>query len=315
MSEPQALSTPFNLVDTNAMQFLTQNITAVFGEYGRKWLDLLPKIIEHLSAHWTLSQLTPVNNMTFHYVAKAHSQQYGAVVLKIGLDAGSLLQERHALDWFHGEGAVHLLDCNEKYQALLLQQAIPGESLAISGCAEQSKITHYLNLLDKLHRTLQNPSDGYPHIKDWLRAIEQVETNRIPLRLLYKASSLTKELLTSQEPVILLHGDLHHDNVLSHGDKWLAIDPKPVYGERAFEIRCIDFLSERGRLLSSQLFIQQYTHIVELVSAQSGLNAQKLVGWDFVRMVLAAVWSVQDHSCPLWAIKHAQAIESTDLLS
>ncbi len=47
---------------------------------------------------------------------------------------------------------------------------------------------------------------------------------------------LAQELLLSQGEPVLLHGDLHHYNLLQHQDTWLAIDPKGVVGEREFEI-------------------------------------------------------------------------------
>jgi streptomycin 6-kinase len=34
---------------------------------------------------------------------------------------------------------------------------------------------------------------------------------------------------------VFLHADLHHENILSHGDSWIAIDPKGEYGELAYE--------------------------------------------------------------------------------
>jgi streptomycin 6-kinase len=46
---------------------------------------------------------------------------------------------------------------------------------------------------------------------------------------------LYAELLPSQEAQVVLHGDLHHYNILSSGDQWKAIDPKGVIGEPVYE--------------------------------------------------------------------------------
>lgn len=53
------------------MKQLEQNIINIFGKAGEEWLANLPVMIAELSAYWGLEQLTPVKNMTFHYVAKA----------------------------------------------------------------------------------------------------------------------------------------------------------------------------------------------------------------------------------------------------
>ena len=34
---------------------------------------------------------------------------------------------------------------------------------------------------------------------------------------------------------MVLHGDLHHDNVLRHGDGWVVIDPHGYVGDAAVE--------------------------------------------------------------------------------
>jgi streptomycin 6-kinase len=50
------------------------------------------------------------------------------------------------------------------------------------------------------------------------------------------AESLFRELIASSESPVLLHGDLHHFNILSaRRQPWLAIDPKGVAGEPAYE--------------------------------------------------------------------------------
>ena len=51
-----------------------------------------------------------------------------------------------------------------------------------------------------------------------------------------KAESLFAGLLASMDAPVVLHGDLHHFNILSaQRQPWLAIDPKVVPGEPAYE--------------------------------------------------------------------------------
>jgi streptomycin 6-kinase len=40
-------------------------------------------------------------------------------------------------------------------------------------------------------------------------------------------------LLAAPREITVLHGDIHHDNILHFGERgWLAIDPKGLIGER-----------------------------------------------------------------------------------
>lgn len=66
------------------MKLLKQNITNIFGKEGKAWIDDLPTTINTLTTYGGLKQITPVENMTFNYVAKAVTNADQAVVLKIG---------------------------------------------------------------------------------------------------------------------------------------------------------------------------------------------------------------------------------------
>ena len=65
------------------MKTLSQNITNLYGSKGTDWIDNLPAIVTALINHWGLSEVTPVSNMTFNYVAKAILNAKEPVVLKI----------------------------------------------------------------------------------------------------------------------------------------------------------------------------------------------------------------------------------------
>ena len=69
------------------MELFKKNIINVFGEAGKIWLTKLPAIISSLAECWGLKQITPVNNMTFNYVATAVTRLDQPVVLKISCDA------------------------------------------------------------------------------------------------------------------------------------------------------------------------------------------------------------------------------------
>ena len=62
--------------------------------------------------------------------------------------------------------------------------------------------------------------------------------------LVDRALGLLGELAPTQGPSVLLHQDLHSDNVLAaQREPWLAIDPKPLAGEVEFAVAplCRDY--------------------------------------------------------------------------
>jgi streptomycin 6-kinase len=109
-----------------------------------------------------------------------------------------------------------------------------------------------------------------------------------------QAERLFAELLSSAAAQVLLHGDLHHFNILSaERSPWLAIDPKGVIGEPAYEAgallrnpfpKLLD-LDDPGRLLSRR---------VSILAEALDLDARRIRGWAVAQAVLAAVWSIED---------------------
>jgi streptomycin 6-kinase len=103
-----------------------------------------------------------------------------------------------------------------------------------------------------------------------------------------------------------LHGDLHQDNILQHENKWFAIDPKGVVGDPLFEIAAFDFIHETEKNAPNikELFESRMT----LIGKQSSLNIQRIRDWVFVRLILSAVWSIEDNGDPSWAISLASKL-------
>ncbi len=53
------------------MDTFKKNMINLWGSEGEQWLSQLPHLITILAAHWSLTDITPVNNMTWNYVALA----------------------------------------------------------------------------------------------------------------------------------------------------------------------------------------------------------------------------------------------------
>src|SRR4029079_19726764 len=61
-------------------------------------------------------------------------------------------------------------------------------------------------------------------------------TGPFPTSLVEQVEALFAELLASAAEPALLHGDLHHGNILADGPRsWRANDPKGLVGEPAYE--------------------------------------------------------------------------------
>lgn len=292
------------------MKTLKQNIANLYGSKGTDWIANLPAIVTALANHWSLNEVTPVSNMTFNYVAKAILNNKESVILKISYNSQSILNEKQALAHPGLQGSIKLIDYNNKYNALLLQQAIPGITLKSLYRDNPDYVMNcYLVTMQKLHCQQLLKESNFPHVADWLKALDKPSLNKhIPSALLNKAIELKNKILSSPKPLIFLHGDLHHDNILKHDNEWLAIDPKGVIGEAEFEIAAFDFMYI-SELAATADVKELLAKRAELLAQKSGLDAQRIKDWVFVRLILMAAWFIEDNGDPIWAIKLAELID------
>ncbi|KJV80830.1 phosphotransferase enzyme family protein [Rickettsia hoogstraalii str. RCCE3] len=161
-------------------------------------------------------------DLSFNYVLSGY-QNNKPIILKLSFTAKDLTNEAEALKVFSGFGAATILA--QKDKVLLLERAVPGISKEYSS---DNKIAIACSVMSKLHRASIPEIHHFPNIKDQLKALDKEWD--LPKTYLQKARKLRDELLQNTEPQILLHGDLHHENILQNGKHWVVIDPKGVIG-------------------------------------------------------------------------------------
>src|SRR6202011_881154 len=156
------------------------------------------------------------------YVAPA-----GRAVLKVAWEGDQeSLHEGDALEIWDGEGAVRLL--RRSGRALLEERAVPGDDLSTLPDDEATAIA--IDIGARLWRRAGSPFRPVaPEVTRWLDDAEREGSELVPL---------ARKLLADLDPGAewLVHGDFHHHNVLRHGDRFVAIDPKPYLADREYDV-------------------------------------------------------------------------------
>jgi len=279
-----------------------EHIREVFGERADDWLARLPETVAELAERWRLAVGPPVGNLTFNWVAPATRANGERVMLKIGVPHKELATEIAALRCYDGRGISRLLDADADLGVLLLERLEPGGTLIEVALRDDDEATR---IAAGVMRALWQPLPAermheFISVADWHKGFERLRnafdgtTGPLPEALVLRAEAIYDALHASSAPAMLLHGDLHHDNILrAERAPWLAIDPKGVLGEPAYETSAI-FRNPIPHLFDWPDLELVFARRAAILAEELGFERERLLGWAFYGMVLSAVWTIED---------------------
>lgn len=209
-------------------------------------------------------------------VAPAVTASGDEVVLKIQEPHRESEHEAAALELWDGDGAVRLVDHDPDEHALLIERCVPGTPLSAAGA--ETALDVFVELLPRLWKPAGSPFRPLAEEAEWwlegLEATWERFGRPFERSLLEAGLAALHELAPTQGEQVLLHQDLHGDNVLAaQREPWLAIDPKPLAGEREFGLAPIVRSRELGHSRRDVL------HRLDRVSFELGLDRDRARGW------------------------------------
>lgn len=236
-----------------------------------------PPLAAAVARDWGLKLGEPYPPGAAGYVVPAELEDGTPAVLKLQHSHREDEQEADALERWDGDGAIRLLARDDERHALLLERCEPGTPL--SRDADDP-----LGVLIELLPRLWKDATGFRTLADesawWL---EQGDLSRMsPGPLRDAAVALARELVPTQGELVLVHQDLHGDNILAaEREPWLVIDPKPLAAEREFAVAPIVRSRELGHSKRDVL------HRLDRLCAELGLDRERARGWTIVQ---TAAW-------------------------
>jgi len=266
-------------------------VTKTYGARGTQWLGDLPSLIAACADHWRLTQLVPYPNLTYGYVL-AGMRADEPVVLKLYCDKVRFAQEEKALAAFAGHGCIRRLAVSYDRRALLLERAVPGHSLvSYFPHDDNAAIAIASSVITQLHGAPVPASNSFETVNMLLPDFSVAQPLLEPFRV--QAQTLKEQLLATTKHHVLLHGDVHYDNILAHKTNWLAIDPQGVIGDPVYDVTvCIRH--PLTQLLEQPYPIRIIVNRIDHFAYHLGWEAQRIYDWTFVQTVAAAWWSIED---------------------
>ena len=208
-------------------------------------------------------------------------------VLKVGFPHFEAEREPDALALIDGDGSPRLLARADDLSAMLLERAVPGTQLWALPEEEATPIA-----ADALERFWRPLADGHPFRPLAGEAARWTETllpkweaagRPCGRALVEEAAALARELGDSIEEQALLHQDFQGSNVLRSARGWLVVDPKPLAGDRAFDLASL--LRDRRWELTEAIVRRRFDFLTERL----GLDRARSRGWGIVH---ALAWGM-----------------------
>lgn len=262
------------------------------------WLERVPDLVSECVDEWELRLGEPYVAGAAGYTLRADLRDGTPAVLKVIYPHREAEHEAEALRVWDGDGAVRLLAYDEERWAMLLERCEPGTVLAET--EPQQALGVFIAVLPRLWKTVGAPfrpladeaSWWIDYLPDeWERAGKPFER-----RLLDETIDRLRALIDTQGNQVLLHQDLHGDNILAaEREPWLVIDPKPLLGEREFAVAPIVRDPELGHSRKDVLYR------LDRLTSELGLDRDRARDWTIGQTI---AWSLDTSYLP----KHVETV-------
>ena len=256
----------------------------------------LEQLLASYLPRWSLTRDgDPLTTPSSHVVFVA--SPFGPAVLKLFRPPYEEAKSSGALLHF-GANAPRVYHFTE--HALLMERIVPGTRLAaLCRRGRDDQASEIICDIAARLRILPVPATAtnYPTVEKWGNAFQR-HRNRgghrlVAPALVDEAEQRYFQLCTTQSKRVLLHGDLHHSNILEHETRgWLLIDPKGVIGEPEFELGAA--LRNPLECTGLRESPHQLMHRIGLMSRRLGYEPDRVLLWYFAQAALSLAWLVED---------------------
>ena len=281
------------MIAPSTSERLRQTIRGYFGDKGDAWLDGLPQLIAAAVERWELElgEASDTAGTGFVCFARRDGEE---VALKIAYPHGEHFTGVEAMRVYGGHACVRLIEAAEGDTEVLMERLLPGKHLYELE-DEEEEICIAADLIQRLQRPAPEQHTLPSHttwVENSLRhiAASDITEELLPRHLVKTLETIVADLESLRRPVVL-HGDLHHENILFDASKgWVAIDPKGLTGDPALEIGryCGNQLQRAegaggyGPLVDRriELFARELGEPVDRMRAGIAVDLIMCMGWD-----------------------------------
>lgn len=272
------------------------NINDIYGEKGKAWLKALPELSQQLCEKRGLRFVKPMPGLTYNFLGLVENVQSGeTAILKIAPTGQNLAIEAKWLQSFK-QGVAKVYWYDEPHCAFLMEHLVPGKALkSMVGVDDVNATRIICQIIRDLQAEQQAVTDTtFKHLSEHIKNLDVLQ-GKIDTKLLSKAQGLFTDLTSDRRYDVLLHGDLHHDNILSSDTVWKAIDPHGYVGDPVFEVGPMIYNPGGNDFPQDKKPAQIIDRRLQILAEELPFDAKRIQAWAFCMTILSIAWTVEDH--------------------
>ncbi len=257
---------------------------------GRKWIAELPHLVDLMCRRWGLERNCEPIRHGYGAVVIPVRRRSERFVLKLAWPAQGVADEKRGLEVWDGHGMVRMFAVDLSVGALLLERLDSNRALRDLEAIDAARVAGML-----LRRLSIPAAPGFRDVRTLVRATaDSLEAHRmrsdcpVPQEWLKMALQHARYLATHASTDLLIHADLHFDNILAGTrEPWLAVDPRPVAGEP--EQAVPELLWTRHDIEDDE----GIRRMLAMVLDSAGLDVDRTHLWVIVRCVEYWLWGLE----------------------
>lgn len=245
---------------------------------------------------WSLTKSTPVAETATSWIFRVEQNGRNFAALKI-LKAGKGEGEQRGaglMNWYNGEGAAAVFDSHGN---TLFMEWLDGIALgdAVRQGRDDEATIALANVVANLHRPRTEPVPDLLDLRQHFQPLFDTSIRVWPHTardLFARATGVALKLFDRPTAQVPLHGDLHHDNIISGARGWVAIDPRALLGDPTYEVA-----NALNNPVGADELVKDARRIAtmsEALSQRLGFNRKRILGWAAAHAALSACWALED---------------------
>lgn len=271
------------------VSFKGQNIL-IQGKPNKEWELKFQELLFRTEELWDIQITKALADLSWNFVAETNK----GTIIKIGPNKDEINSEAKCLAAFHGNFCCKMIDHNEDIGALHIEK-LSSTLTSNEDLTEYDQSVICAELIHNLPKEFENLSE-FKSVGSWLKRIStKSNIGNIEKSVIDKAQYIATELMQDNStPAVLLHGDLHHGNIMRKASGiWSCIDPKGVVGDRVYEVGAFirNPIPRIYKLDNLRSIIDSRICIFEEII---GYDRKKMQAWSFVQSVLSYLWFLDD---------------------